>query len=345
MVRIKYLAPAKYTVEVVPPAGSDWHQTSTIEGTKGIDAWVKANEPSFFQEFGPPGHHVDFGFVKTLNDATVLNGGSTISGKVVNLHMSRPPDFAFYNGAPVPQCWVGLNELPVAGGRGGLHQKCNADSTFSIPNVPAGTYQLVIWDEFLDRHHRLQQCHRAGGWRRRLICTMCRFSTGSGIVKARVFFDTNKNGFRDAGEVGMPDQALNLRFRDGSDLPVDRDRTQGGADFTEVFPFFNWLVAEVDFARFKATGATIVVDDGGPVPADDGWTMPSCNKLNPAAAGCMQADVDDGSGVRRSVARPINPNTGNDCRAPIPGRSCSRASNFPRPDQRHRVGQGGLRPR
>ncbi len=62
VVRIKYLAPAKYTVEVVPPAGSDWHQTSTIEGTKGIDAWVKANEPSFFQEFGPPGHHVDFGF-------------------------------------------------------------------------------------------------------------------------------------------------------------------------------------------------------------------------------------------------------------------------------------------
>ena len=35
--------------------------------------------------------------------------------------------------------------------------------------------------------------------------------------------------------------------------------------FDEVFPFFNWLVAEVDFARFKATGATIIVDAGGQV--------------------------------------------------------------------------------
>ena len=35
---------------------------STIEGTKGIDAWVKANEPPYFQEFGPGGFHVAIGF-------------------------------------------------------------------------------------------------------------------------------------------------------------------------------------------------------------------------------------------------------------------------------------------
>ena len=32
---IKNLYPAKYTVFMIPPVGSDWHQTSTIEGTKG----------------------------------------------------------------------------------------------------------------------------------------------------------------------------------------------------------------------------------------------------------------------------------------------------------------------
>ncbi|MDO9221668.1 MAG: hypothetical protein Q7T90_11630, partial [Thiobacillus sp.] len=324
VVRIKYLAPAKYTVEVVPPAGSDWHQTSTIEGTKGIDAWVKANEPSFFQEFGPPGHHVDFGFVRTLNDTTVLSGGRTITGKIVNQHMSRPPDFAFYNGAPVPNCWVGLNELPVAAtSRGVYSKKCNADSTFSIPNVPAGIYQLVIWDEFLDRI---------------IASTNVTVPAGGGVVdlqdvpvfdwfghyKARVFFDTIQagdtapNGFRDPNEVGLPDQALILRFRDGSIYQATATNAQGEAEFTEVFPFFNWLVAEVDFARFKATGTTVVTDNGGPVPADNGWTMPSRNALNPQQQACMQVDVDDGvpecdpAQGGAGVGNPrINPNTGN----------------------------------
>ncbi len=311
VVQIKYLAPAKYTIEVIPPVGQDYHQTSTIEGTKGIDAWVKANEPSFFQEFGPAGHHVDFGFVKTLNDTSVLSGGSTITGKVVNLHTSRPPDFAFYDGASVPDCWVGLNELPVAGRRGIYSQKCNADSTFSIPNVPAGTYQLVIWDEFLDRI---------------IASTNVTVPVGGGVVdlldvpifdwfghfKARVFFDADKDGFRDPAEVGFPDQALNLRFRDGSIYQSTATNAQGEAEFTEVFPFFNWLVAEVDFARFKATGITAVVDNGGPVPADAGWAMPSHNALNPQQQECMQSDVDEGVPECPSAggAR-VNPNTGN----------------------------------
>ncbi len=44
---IKNLYPAKYTILIVPRIrpGEDWHQTSTIEGTKGVDAWVKNNEP------------------------------------------------------------------------------------------------------------------------------------------------------------------------------------------------------------------------------------------------------------------------------------------------------------
>ena len=70
-----------------------------------------------------------------------------------------------------------------------------------------------------------------------------------------MFEDKDQNGFRDAGEIGIPEQAINLRFRDGSiyqSLPTDGE---GYVPFDEVFPFFNWLVAEVDFTRFKATGA------------------------------------------------------------------------------------------
>ncbi len=55
----------------------------------------------------------------------------------------------------------------------------------------------------------------------------------------------------------------------------------GEYSFIEIFPFFKWLVMEVDFLRYKPTGATFVVDDGGPVPPHDGWTVPSFDKLNP----------------------------------------------------------------
>ena len=35
--------------------------------------------------------------------------------------------------------------------------------------------------------------------------------------------------------------------------------------FSEVFPFFKWIVAESDYSRFKPTGATVYVDKGGPL--------------------------------------------------------------------------------
>ena len=278
--QIKYLFPAKYTITVSPPAGSDWHQTSTIEGTKGIDAWVKANEPPYFQEFGPPGHHVFMGFVRTMNAANVLNGSTNVTGKVVNIHTSRPPDYAFYNGAPIPQCWVGLNELPAVGGRGVYTRACNADSTFSIPKVPPGQYQLVVWDENLDVIIATSNVTVPAGVTLVNLQEVPVFNW-FGRLESRVFFDANENGFRDAGEVGMQGQNINLRFRDGSVYQAFATNPQGLAVFNEVFPFFNWLVAEVDFARFKATGSTVVVDAGGPISPHDGWTTPSFGRLNP----------------------------------------------------------------
>jgi hypothetical protein len=63
----------------------------------------------------------------------------------------------------------------------------------------------------------------------------------------------------------MRDQNVNLRFRDGSIYQAFPTDTTGFVPFDEVFPFFSWLVAEVDFARFKTTGVTVTVDAGGPV--------------------------------------------------------------------------------
>jgi hypothetical protein len=71
---IKYLPPGKYGIRAVAPKGQTWIQTSTIEGTKTVDAWVKANEPTFFTEFGPPGPHVSLGFVQPNEGAAFLTG-------------------------------------------------------------------------------------------------------------------------------------------------------------------------------------------------------------------------------------------------------------------------------
>jgi hypothetical protein len=275
---IKNLAPGKYGIQAVPPQGTNLVQTSTIEGTKVIDAWVKANEPPFFAEFGPPGWHVFFGFVEPMNDTTVLDGGIKITGQVVNLHLSRPPDAAFYNGAPFGHTtpWVGLN-LGV-GGRGVFAKQCNPDGTFEIPNVPPGNYQLVVWDDNLDlifAFHGVTVTEGQGDIHLGDVPVFQWFAR----LEHSVFNDLNENGFWDTGELPIPEQAVNLRWRDGTmyqSMPTDME---GFVPFDEVFPFFSWLVAEVDFLRFKATGVTVVVDAGGAIDATDPYSFGG--QLNP----------------------------------------------------------------
>jgi hypothetical protein len=87
-----------------------------------------------------------------------------------------------------------------------------------------------------------------------------------GFFDGNVFDDVNRNGFRDPGEAGIPDVAINLRFRDGTVYQSKTTDSFGRYSLSEVFPFFKWLVAEVDFASREATGATIWVDGGGKLP-------------------------------------------------------------------------------
>ncbi len=325
---IQNLAPGKYGITVVPPVGQDWHQTSTIEGKKTIDAWVKANEPSFFVEFGPPGYHVFVGFTKTIRESDrpeFFTGTSTVTGQIVNLHNSRPPNFAFHPGHPFPGAWVGLNSGPAGTGQCVYAAPCDDESRFAITNVPAGTFSLAIWDDNLDIIFAQRAITVAPGQDLDLgpIAVFAWFAR----LENTVFLDLNENGFRDAWldldgdgvfdelfeplipEPGIPEQAVNIRWRDGTiyqSMPTD---TQGFVPFDEVFPFFNWLVAEVDFGRFKATGATVVVDNGGPVLPDRGWDYPSRGILTPQP----QFEVDeDGNFVLDGEGNPVpllNPNT------------------------------------
>ncbi|MHC4719829.1 MAG: hypothetical protein ACYSYT_05060 [Planctomycetota bacterium] len=303
---IKNIPPGKYGVVAVPRPGEKWYQTSTIEGTPVIDAWVKANEPPYLVEFVPPFYHVFFGFVQKTdplpapgpNDPNV----GTLTGRVVKTHSLGADGFLPTPGPVVPDAFVGLNTLG-AGTQEMIYAKAAdpTDGTFEIKNVPAGIYQLVIWDRYLDLIFKFNTVvvPEEGG----LVALGDVMATPwFGQLEGYVFYDTDRDGFMDPNdptEIGIPGQEVLLRFRDGTVYKVAATNPNGYYIFSEVFPWFRWLVTEVGFANWYATGATVVVDAGGAIPPDDGWNMPSDNKRNP------QPQVD------ANGAPIFNPNTNN----------------------------------
>jgi len=337
---VKNLAMGKYGVQVVPPTGADWvgghatanvsgqwHQTATIEGTPTVDAWVGANEPMVFVEgFGAGTYHTFFGFV---DPGQLPSGGTTIPApsrigtqptqmgnmtvRGVNRfdHFGRPS----VNGQPispgpaVSDAWIGLNQT-VGGVAGiGLYAApCDpATGEFVIYNVPPGTYQLVTWDTPLDALFGVNTITvpapdtGAGEYNLGDVFSKRWFGT----LEGSFFYDMDEDGFRDPDENGIAQMALNIRWRDGTIYQSTVTDATGDYALSEVFPFFKWLVLDSDFSRFKPTGMTAVVDEGGAIPADAGWTMPSEGVRNPQPQMVLNAD-----GTQSSM--PItNPNTGN----------------------------------
>jgi hypothetical protein len=293
---IKNLTPGKYGIRAVPPgAPASYIQTSTIEGTPGIDAWVKANEPPMFIEgFGTGFYHAFIGFVMPaeLPWAAGGPGANTISGQNVFNHFGRPPvNQGFFAGPPVGECWVGLND--IATGTGLMAVPCDGNSNFSLSGIPDGTYQLATWDKPLDALFGFNTVVVNGG---SVNLGQVMSFRWFGTYEGSVFYDADGDGFRDATETGLSDQNINIRFRDGSIYQAQPTDAAGEYGFSEVFPFFKWLVVEVDFLRYKATGMTAAVDYGGAIPPANGWITPSFDSLNPQP----QASVNPNTGNNKS---------------------------------------------
>jgi len=283
-VLVQNLFPGKYGIITTRPNATDWVQTSTIEGTKVIDAWVKAGEPPFFTEFGPVGVHAFVGFASPVainGRRTAGTGNRTITGAITNHHMSRPPDQSLwgsedgntYEALAHTRPWVGLNS---SGGIGPNIAAVQADvdddgfASFTIDNVPPGAdYQIVVWDSYLDQVIAYRSVTAADLAVSPDVGNIPVFQWFARLEN-HVFLDADGNGIRDLGEGPLDpgegplsEQAVNLRWRDGSvyqSFPTD---LEGFVPFDQVFPFFNWLVAEVDYTRFEATGLTVTVDHGG----------------------------------------------------------------------------------
>ncbi|MBI4773238.1 MAG: hypothetical protein HY788_03490 [Deltaproteobacteria bacterium] len=355
---IKNMGPGKYGIRCVPPGGTDWQQTTTIEGTPTIDAWVPVGGGPLLVEFGTPSTHIFMGFVRPTYDDTVLSrfgpcpadvsstgessgvidgadldvfsqdfgktggvfpadtdgdgdvdgldlnvvtaaygtvcppGGSTITGRIANMHLDRPPLFqATAPGAPFPGAWVGLND---SSGKCVYAQPADNQDTaeFSIEGVPPGSYQLVMWDEALDLIISFLTVTVPDGGGDVDLGTIS-VSDWFSHLWNYVYYDDNNNGVPDPGETPIPGQNINLRFRDGTIYQAAATDSSGFANFDEIFPFFHWQVAEVDFARLNATGFRVVVDEGGPVDTAN-QAHPIYGRVTP------QTQIFDGGGMDRT---------------------------------------------
>ena len=163
---IANLYPGLYEVFAQPGAdrfakGEEWIQTNTLDGTMPHEAFIKAGEPAYFQEFGPAGYHVAIGFAnpKIINDrkpgicaAAATGCNNTVTGKVTTARLSRTPDERLYSSGDYTansftQCYVSLGEpddLDFA------FTKCNPDGTFSFSGIPDGQWRVTVFDQWND---------------------------------------------------------------------------------------------------------------------------------------------------------------------------------------------------
>ncbi len=268
---IENLPPGKYEVQAIPPDGTDWVQTTTIEGTHVIDAWIEEGNDGYSPREGFKAALVWIGFVRPMEFGPPMPWTTgTIRGRVRTVIEFVPPFRPLVLGDPVDRPWIalsdiGANDQQVYAGRG------DASGDFVINNVPPGLYQMAIWDEPLDHiiSFRTVQVQPA----ETVDMGEIGIPRWFGYIKGKVFDDRNGDGALGPGETGIPNVELATRFKDGSIQYTAVADMRGDYAFNEVFELERFAVAEVGFSRFAKTGATGAPDYGipvtGPTPCTD----------------------------------------------------------------------------
>ena len=142
----------------------------------------------------------------------------------------------------------------------------------------------------------------------------------------RVFIDkhgaggpnTPPDGVSQDDEPGLPLVPYNIRMRDGSYFGFNNTDLNGFAGFNEVFPLLNWLVVDIDAARYKLANVHVVYDAGGAADSTTGggtstigsfmanteelFSLPSALRV-PGARYCAGADCPSGDTAGGSTGR------------------------------------------
>ncbi len=258
---------------VVPPDGSDWVQTTTLEGNKPWDTWLQEGSTGMDTEFvvaNEPFPFTTFGYIRPTNTLTDTAVTGQIEGVVAIAEVYIP----FNGGLPYQgHRWGGLSGSKIrdvvanpmialsdlqGGDTAVWVGEGNADGSFVIPNVPDGDYMLTYWDtpqlEILD----LMQVSVQNG---EVVDLGVIFLTGWFTqVQGFVFNDYNENGKRDPGEPGIFEFPLSLRRRENTELDRGAVAVLTGADgfyeYENMYPYNNWLVLEAYAPNYTVTGYT-----------------------------------------------------------------------------------------
>jgi hypothetical protein len=284
---IRFLPANKYTIEPIPPGSDpDWILTGTLEGTRGNDAWVRASEPRYNITLGQLNWLTFFGFVKPMNNlASVPNPGGaalgSITGQVVYVHDAHPPlSPGLTPGLPVLNAFVGVNNLNGNDEQIYTAPANPATGEFSITGVVPGTYQLAFWDLQIQAIIDYRTVTVAPG--QTLALGPVSIYGWFGTYIGSVFSDANSNGRREPAEVGIPNVPVNIHFTDGSLYGTTTSDNDGQFSFPQYFAWWRYTIADVDLLRFKPTGMTAYVDNGGPLPVGDFGEMGMNPQRQPA---------------------------------------------------------------
>ena len=364
---IANMYPGLYEVVASPGAdriarGEEWLQTNTLDGTKAIEAFIKAGEPAYFQEFGPGGYHVAMGFAnpKIINDrknaicAKPADCTGNFYGMVTNTRMSRTPDQRVYSSGSYDsysfaQCYVSLG---APDSDDFAFTKCNPDGTFAFNNIPLGNLRVTVFDQWndllvdgLSTPIKAASTGPGSSASTPLEIPVTQWRTN---LYGRVFLDQNGDGVSQETEPGLPLVPYNIRYRDGSYVGFNNTDMAGYAGFNEVFPFLNWLVVDIDSARYKLTGVHVVYDTGGPVDGTTGGGSfdhreplgehhriadrpPACGS---AGSGCALLRVGR---LSLLMARPCSGNAGSSGRVDPPWATTPGLARSAGPEQFHRI--------
>lgn len=305
-VEIDNLGPATYFIVVTPPESCDpnnpsatsgpghWYQTTTIDG--GIDLMAPTEEGA--DGTGAPGEQLWeppnfrtaywFGFVCSPRPFATPGTGEIV-GTARNWVEWAPYTTGTWTD-PVENPFVALsdatNDLTVYVGQG------DANGNFDIQNVPAGDYNLAIWDEQLSYIMRFKPVHVDAGATVDVNDTDDAGNVGVGVSRwfgwldGYVYKDTNNNGKYDSGiDPTIPNTDMDQRWRDGSIKEGTFTDPNGYYQYptAEGGALGRWIVNEQGFARFSAYPGPSVHDEhtGAVIPSCDATPVPNpCIPVN-----------------------------------------------------------------
>jgi hypothetical protein len=289
--KIPNVGPNRYALSIVPPDGTTWIQTTTLEGNHDWDAWVMEGATGLDTEFvvsGEPFPAIIFGYVRPT-PMSATGGTSHITGVIDAVKVYYPPTggvtlpgtiFGGITGMkldkPLDNAWVTLTDL-TNGDTAIYAGPANADGSFDIANVPAGNYTLTWWDEPQD--YILDLINVTVGANEPVVdLGVLPLNGWWTFYDGYVFNDENRNGVMDwqdlnnngcpdpgEGEQGVPNYTLTMRKRENS--LMDRGATVVTTDacgyyFMEnAYPMTQWLVMEAYSDLYYTTGVTYQADN------------------------------------------------------------------------------------